>query len=129
MSARAADDLREILGVLAEYGASLDQARWPDLREVFAEDAELSVFGRTHRGRDEIEAFMRAATRGKHLTGVPRIELDGDRARTAADFVFFRATDLAASAAGMYRDEWVRRDGRWWLAKREIEVQMRAATP
>ena len=129
MSGRAADDLREILGVLAEYGASLDEERWPDHREIWADDAELSVFGRTHSGRDAIEAFMRGAVLGKHLTGVPRIEIDGDRARSSADFIFFRAPDLAPFTAGVYRDEWVRRDGRWRLARRAIEIQLRAPRP
>ena len=122
-----ADALRQILGLLAEYGASVDEARWSDHRAVWSETAELCVFGNTHRGRDAIEAFMRAAPRGKHLTGVPRVELDGERARSTADFVFLRAPDLAPRTAGVYRDEWLYRDGRWWLARREIEIQLRAA--
>jgi hypothetical protein len=122
------EDLREILGVLAEYGQSLDEQRWPDLREVWTEDAELAVFGRAHCGRDAIEAFMRGAVQGKHVTGVPRVEIDGDRARSIADFVFFRAPDLAPFTAGVYRDEWLRRDGRWWLVRREIEIQLRAVS-
>ena len=125
---RGADsDLREILGWLAEYGASVDEQRWSDLRALWAEDAELFVFGQTYRGADAIEAFMRRAKRGKHITAVPRIELDGDRARSAADYIFFATPDLAPFSAGIYRDEWLRRDGRWWLARREIEIQLRAA--
>src|SRR5262245_61932329 len=118
-----AEDLRQILGLLAEYGATLDEERWSDHRALWSEDAELRVFGRTHRGRDAIEAFMRSAPLGKHLTGVPRIELDGERARSSADFVFLRSPDLAPYSAGVYRDDWQRRDGRWRLARREIEIQ------
>ena len=121
-------DLREILGWLAEYGASVDEQRWSDLRALWTPDAQLCVFGKTYRGPDEIEAFMRKAIRGKHITAVPRVELDGQRARSIADYIFFRRTDLAPFTAGVYRDEWLRRDGRWWLARREIEVQMRAAS-
>jgi len=121
-------DLREILGWLAEYGASVDEQRWSDLRALWAPDAELSVFGQTHRGADAIEAFMRRAIRGKHITAAPRVEIDGDRARSAADYIFFRSPDLAPFTAGVYRDEWIRRDGRWWLARREIEIQLRAAS-
>ena len=124
----ADSDLREILGWLAEYGASVDEQRWSDLRRVWTPDAELCVFGQTHRGPAAIEAFMQRATRGKHITAVPRVDFAGDRARSVADFVFFRREDLAPFTAGVYRDDWLRRDGRWWLAKREIEVQMRAAT-
>ena len=124
----SAADLREILGWLAEYGASVDEQRWADLHRLWTAEAELCVFGQTHRGPDAIEAFMRRAIPGKHITAVPRVELDGERARSVADFIFFRA-DLSPFTAGVYRDEWVRRDGRWWLARREIRVQMRAATP
>ena len=119
-------DLREILGWLAEYGASVDEQRWSDLRALWSEDAELCVFGQTHRGPAAIEAFMQRAVRGKHITAVPRIEFDGDRARSTADYVFYRAPDLAPFSAGVYRDEWLRRDGRWWLVRREIEIQLRA---
>ena len=122
------DDLREILGLLAEYGASVDEQRWRDHRELWTETAELVVFGQSHRGPDAIEAFMRASPRGKHLTGVPRVELAGERARSTADFVFFRSPDLATNTAGVYRDQWLRRDGRWRLARREIEIQLRAAS-
>jgi len=124
----ADSDLREILGWLAEYGASVDEGRWSDLRALWTEDAELCVFGQTYRGPDAIEAFMRRAKRGKHITAVPRIEFDGDRARSAADYVFFQRPDLAPFTAGVYRDEWLRRDGRWWLARREIEIQLRPTT-
>src|SRR2546422_7145744 len=74
---RAADDLRQILALLAEYGATLDEGRWQDHRELWTETAELCVFGRTLRGRDAIEEFMRKAVRGKHLTAAPRLEIDG----------------------------------------------------
>jgi hypothetical protein len=63
--------------------------------------------------------------RGKHLTAAPHLEPDGDRARSVADFVFFRASDLALFSAGVYRDELVRVDGCWKLARREIEIQHR----
>jgi len=122
------EDLRQILGLLAEYAASVDEARWSDLRALWTEDAELCVFGASHRGPEAIEAFMRAARRGKHIIAVPRIELDGDRARSVADFVFFAAPDLRPFTAGAYRDEWRRRDGRWRLARREIDVQLRPAS-
>ena len=130
MSAVASDgeDLHQILGLLAEYAASVDEGRWSDLRALWAEDPELCVFGASHRGSDAIEAFLRAARRGKHITAVPRIEFEGDRARSVADFVFFAAPDLTPFAAGAYRDEWRRRDGRWRLARREIDVQLRPAS-
>jgi SnoaL-like domain len=123
-----AEDLRQILAVLAEYGATLDEQRWSDHRELWTEAAELFVFGRTHRGRDAIEKFMRRAVLGKHITAVPRVEIEGDHARSAADFVFYRAPDLAPFSAGVYHDEWERSDGRWRLARREIEIQLSAAT-
>jgi 3-phenylpropionate/cinnamic acid dioxygenase small subunit len=121
-----AEDLRAILGLLADYGATFDSGRWDDHRALYVEGAELHVFGRCYAGPERIVARLRKAHRGKHLTGVPRIECDGDRARSLSDFVFFRE-DLRLYSAGSYVDELVRTAAGWRFASRKIEIGMRAA--
>ena len=124
-SPSSADDLRQIQNLLADYGATLDQGRWDDHFELWIEDCEIFVFGRSVRGREEIGRFMRNAIRGKHITAVPHVEFDGDRATSVADYVFFRSSDRLLFSAGVYRDEMVRTGEGWKLARREIEIQLR----
>ena len=120
-----AEDLRQIMALLADYGATLDEQRWDDHLALWADDCRMHVFGRDVEGKDAIGGFMRKAHRGKHLTGVPRIETHGDGARSTADFVFFRA-DMRLYSAGVYRDEFVRTTSGWRLSLRTIDIQLRA---
>ena len=125
MSAPSADDLRQIQNLLADYGATVDEARWDDHFALWTEDCEVFVFGRSFQGREAIDRFMRKTVRGKHITAVPNLEFDGDRARSIADFVFYRASDLKLYSAGVYRDDLVRTSEGWKLARREIQIQLR----
>jgi 3-phenylpropionate/cinnamic acid dioxygenase small subunit len=111
---------------LAQYCQTCDDGRFAEFGECFLDDAEV-VFGeRVVRGRaaitDWIAAAMPAERRGKHLCMNPLVEVDGDRARAATDFVFLARGDSGPriSAAGRYVDE-LRADGdRWRFARREI---------
>ena len=125
MTKPEAEDLRQIHNLLADYGQTLDEGRWDDHFAVWAEDCEFVVFGRSFRGRKTIDEFMRGAVRGKHLTAAPHLEFDGDRARSVSDYVFFRSSDLELYTAGIYRDDLVRTDERWKIARREVEIQLR----
>lgn len=120
-----ADDLRQVLALLADYGRTLDDGRWEQHMALYAEDCRLRVFGREYAGREAIEAFMRQAHRGHHLTGVPSVELDGETARSRADYVFFR-DDMQLYSAGSYEDELVREHGSWRFAVRDIHIRLRA---
>ena len=120
-----AEDLRKILNLLADYGSTLDEERWDEHLALWAEDGEMFVFGRSHRGREAIDRFMRKTVRGKHVTAAPHLEANADGARSIADFIFFRSSDLKLYSAGVYRDDLVRRGGEWKLARREIVIQLR----
>lgn len=125
MSAPTAEDLRQIQNLLADYGATVDEGRWEELLSLWTEDCEMLVFGRSYRGRESIDRFMRKAVRGKHITAVPHLEFDGDSARSVADYVFYRASDRKMYSAGVYRDDLSRTGEGWKLARREIEIQLR----
>jgi len=125
MTTPSTEDLRQIHNLLADYGATLDEGRWDDHLALWAEECEFVAFGRSYRGRGAIDRFMRNAVAGKHVTALPRLELEGDRAHSVADFVFYRSSDLALYTAGAYRDDLVRTDEGWKLARREADIQLR----
>ncbi len=129
MTAFGAEDLRQIHNLLADYGATLDEARWDDHLALWAEDGELLVFGRSFRGHEAIGRFMGRTVRGKHVTALPHLEFesggDADRARSIADFVFFRSSDRVLYSAGVYRDDLIRVGAGWRLERREIDIQLR----
>ena len=120
-----AEDIREILGLLADYSATADQGRSGELAALFVEDGAMLVFGREFSGRDAIARFMDRAVRGKHISAVPKIDLDGDEATVRSDYVFFRGSDSALFSAGFYLDELVRTaEAGWRFVRREIVIEL-----
>lgn len=114
--------------LVALYAQLLDDKRFAAWGDLFTDDAEFSVWGRTLRGRDEIVreiGGMQAATPGKHACFPPVIDLaDADHARAWTDFSAF-ATDaegrIFPATIARYHDELVRgADGRWRFARRAI---------
>ena len=66
--------------------------------------------------------------RTRHVTANPIVDIDetADTATARASFVVFQATDatpLQAIVSGRYRDRFVRIDGTWWFAEREMHVE------
>jgi hypothetical protein len=120
-----ADDLRQIMALLADYCQTLDEGRFEDHLALYADSCRLHVFGKDFDGRERIDRFMRRAHRGKHLAGVPHICLDGDSASSTSDFVFFRE-DMQLNSCGSYRDEFVHTPDGWRFRLRTIEIQLRA---
>ena len=119
-------DLAAMLGLLADYCSTLDEQRWDDHVALWHEDGCLHVFGRDFEGHEKIRNFMSRAHQGKHLTGVPRVRIDDDRAESVSDFVFFRTGGFTLNSAGVYRDRLVRGPAGWKFERREIEMQLRA---
>jgi len=121
-----AEDLRQVLALLADYGRLLDEGRFDELLELYVEDCRLQVFGTDHAGREAIGRFLKSAPRGKHLTGVPNVQFDGDTARARSDYLFFKE-DLRLFNAGTYEDELVREAAGWRFARRKVESRLRAS--
>jgi 3-phenylpropionate/cinnamic acid dioxygenase small subunit len=119
-----ADDLREVLALLADYCQTLDQGRIDDHMELYADDCSLEVFGREFEGKDRVRRFMENAEVGQHLTGVPSVQPRGDEADVTSDFVFFRA-DMALFTAGTYEDVLRRTPEGWRFVTRRIDIRLR----
>lgn len=124
MTEPTAEDLRQIHNLLGDYGRTLDEGRWDEHFAIWHEDCEVFVFGRSYRGREAIDQFMRNTVRGKHFTSVPNLEFEADRAHSVADYVFYLTSDLGLYTAGVYRDDLVRTDAGWKLKRREVEIQL-----
>src|ERR1700733_14523374 len=93
--------------LLAAYALALDAGDVDGCVQLFTVDAEFLVYGRTFAGHDGIGTMFREAPRGLHLTGVSRIDVDGDAARARSQVLFVRAGDLQLRPA-LYDDELVR---------------------
>jgi uncharacterized protein (TIGR02246 family) len=120
-------DHEAITRLVARYCHLLDDGRWDEFAELWAEDAEFVLQGTTTRGRaairGAIEATQPPERRGRHLTVNLDVEIDGDRAHGLCDFVFW-ARDAEGRAKpmflGRYDDTLVRTDGAWRFSRREI---------
>jgi uncharacterized protein (TIGR02246 family) len=123
------DDLERIRRLVALYAQLLDSGRLPDWGELFTRDASFTVYGRTHRGRDEIVRAIGELQPGperpvKHLLLPPVIDLgpDGTALAWTDMTVFATGPDRAPSIAtmGRYHDRLVRQDGTWRFRERVL---------
>jgi uncharacterized protein (TIGR02246 family) len=110
-------DQAAIRELIARYALSLDAGDIDQCVELFASDAEFVVYGRSFAGRQGIGGMFREAPRGLHLTGVSRIDVDGDTATARSQVLFVRAGSLQLRPA-LYDDELVRDGGRWRFRRR-----------
>ena len=117
---------RDIARLLAEYCHFIDDGNFAGLLGCFTEDAEFVFAGRVKAGRAAMLRFFEKTSgpdqRGKHVTANTIVDIDGDRARAASDFVFLvRVGDgLVPLITGRYSDEACREGGRWRLTRREV---------
>jgi len=97
---------------------------------LFAEDGEwITNYGRAH-GRAEIEALIDSVVpkpgegpQRKHYITNIIIELDGDEAKTASDYLVVRDSEngLLPVMGGRYHDRFVKQNGRWFFVRKELE--------
>ncbi len=122
------NDHEELRTLLALYCQCCDDGRFDAFAELFTEDAEFVVLGKVHAGREAIKGFMEAAQpperRGKHVTSNPvlTVEPGGARAEGRTDYIFVAPAGegFVIQSVGRYHDQFVRQDGRWRFARREI---------
>ena len=122
----------QIRDLVAAYAHLADTGRFDALIELFAPDGVLHGGDAAEaRGRNAIHAFLSGTSSDlKDVTAVQlirhhvsnvRIEVnDPDGARGAS--YFFVVTDRGPDHWGRYRDEYVRRDGRWLFRYRRARL-------
>jgi hypothetical protein len=132
-------DAREsIRDIVTRYNSNGDSGRFPQMLELFAEDAVMELDGpdgekRVYRGRDEIGSiFTRTKERWgaaaeersapayvRHCVFTHQIDLiDQAHARGRAYFQVLMAHGL--DHWGRYIDEYERQDGRWVFTHRRV---------
>ena len=117
------DDESAIRRLLADYCHLLDDGRFDEWIVLFDEDVVFTVMGNRLRGRDEVRSFIeptqQEGDRGRHMLSEPVIDVDGDTARAATDYVFVsRPTTILST--GRYVDVIRRAPDRWRFTSREI---------
>jgi uncharacterized protein (TIGR02246 family) len=129
-------DIVEIEQLLYRYCFAVDGGEAETVAGLFAEDAVLVP---VYTGEAPVEG--RAAILGwyqrygqavnarsnhlRHVVSTPVIDVDGDRASAQCYLTansVSKTSGMASWTAGAYRDELVRRDGRWLFKRREIYV-------
>ena len=117
------NDESAIRRLLADYCHLLDDGRFDEWIALFDENVVFVVMGNRLRGRDDVRSFIEPTQqeddRGRHMQSEPVIEVDGDTARVATDYVFVSRTNTIL-ATGRYLDVMRRAPDRWCFASREI---------
>lgn len=116
-----------------DYAHFADAGRMDEWAQLFAEDAELHLFGQVHKGpaaiRESVGAGSAAASTTVHCTTNIRVEVESeDRASGTAYIIVYVAAKGAAPAGsvpplmvGRYVDSYRRTAGGWRFARRAFE--------
>jgi hypothetical protein len=111
-----ADELA-IRNLLAQYCLCLDLDDVDGWVALFTADAEYHVYGRAFRGHAGLRKMMSAAPGGLHLGGPPVVTLNGDRATTLQNLLFFERT-TGEMRRSVYDDDLVRTPDGWRIQRR-----------
>lgn len=134
-------DVEAIRRTIAQYAQLMDDGRFDEWADLFAQDAEFwSIPGHHLPGGHEIAKIigretivasissvqnrMKEAGGVIHFGGSPIVEVEGDAARAWWDFIVIHAKPSAneVSFAGRYYANFARQGGRWRF-KRRISVR------
>lgn len=130
---RELEDEREIRELLIRYAVCLDRRDFAGYAALFTEDGRWYGRAGDVSGRAEIaqmlldsfgptpEGFVN--TNNFHLMTNFLIEVDGDTARADSRISYFARGDNnrpVPMLAGRYEDKFVRVDGRWLFASRQV---------
>jgi hypothetical protein len=129
---RQVEDKLEILELKHRYWRACDRKQPDVVRDCFRPDAVIdAAFLGVHEGRDSFVGLFEMVgcqdtIIDMHHGQNPVIAFDGeDRAHAVWDLYFFQinlATRGTSQVAGYYEDDYVRIDGRWWIARSAFRV-------
>jgi ketosteroid isomerase-like protein len=132
-------DEREITRALSRFARILDEKRWDDLADVFAEDLSFEYgSGVEQQGMDALRATMRqfldVCGGTQHLLGSLLIDVAGDRAVSRA-YVQARHQHKhdplgpIFDSTGEYVDRWERRPQGWRIVRRDAVWFLHSGDP
>lgn len=120
-----------------DYAYFADAGRMDDWAALFAEDAELRLFGQTHQGRAAIQASVGAGSAAErttvHALSNIRIEVESPDAASGGCYItlYMAAKDAAPSGSatpqmvGRYEDVYRRTAEGWRIARRAFKPIIR----
>ncbi|MFM8649786.1 MAG: nuclear transport factor 2 family protein [Actinomycetota bacterium] len=119
-----------IRDLVARYNANGDSGRFAQVRELFANDAVMTIEGdRSYHGADEIMTIFtgtKSNTSGnlshvRHFTSTHQIDLV-DPTHATGRLYYAVLTDIGLDHWGRYVDSYIRTNGRWLFASRKVSV-------
>jgi uncharacterized protein (TIGR02246 family) len=122
-----------IRDVLAEYCFRIDDDRFEEFAQLFAEDGTWETAFGSATGRPEIAALLQRIAgpgprpRRIHAVSNEAIRVDADRADVRSNWVLVQNGDSGpiVDCGGSYTDRMVKRDGRWLFQHRRIDRYIR----
>lgn len=127
MTQDEATDREAIRVLMARYNINGDQGRIEALAATFADDGVLTFSGQVAEGKAEIVQRLSpggtrnpALTVSRHHLTTALIEIDGETARGRSYFQVM--TDIGPDHHGVYVDRFVKRGGKWRIARREVRI-------
>ncbi len=126
-------DIEQIKQLKARYFRLMDMKQWDDWGMVFAKDCVMEVpeAEMVNNGREEIVTNVSTAligARTAHHGHMPEIEITGDGTARGVwamfDYVEWpeqNGTRVGLQGYGHYREEYVREDGAWRIARTRLE--------
>ncbi len=127
--------IEEIKQLKARYFRLMDQGRWEEFAELFSEDCEQSwqaapgAHPAGGKGRDAVVDYIRTSLtdmRSTHHGHMPEIEITSPTTAVGVWALFDYCTadgEVVFNGAGYYRDDYVKRDGRWLIHRTQLEAE------
>lgn len=124
------EDKDAIRETMAAYCHALDACRFAEVASLFSENAVWTTDYGEAKGRKAIEELFRSVVpvksegpQRKHYITNIIIRVDGDRATSVSDYLVVRedGSNLIPVMGGTYRDQWVRENGTWRFARKELQ--------
>jgi hypothetical protein len=112
-------DTDAIRDLLACYALTLDVDDYDGCLQLFTDDAEYLVYGKTLTGDRIRRMFIRAPT-GMHVTGAATIDVDGDTATARSQVLFVDSTTRQMRGA-IYDDDLCRDSHGWHFRRRRCQ--------
>ncbi len=122
------DDWLAICNLKAAYCRLLDSKDWQGWGQLFTEDFQQDVSGSgggVYSGREAAVAATRSAietTKTCHQVHSPEIAINGDSATGiwALQDRLIWDDGRTMTGYGHYHEDYVKRDGRWWIAGQSL---------
>jgi hypothetical protein len=122
-----ADDRFEILELIVRYCYGFDDGDVDVVAQAFAPDGVLQTVPKTFTGREAVRGHAANSFSERpwqrHQTTDPWIEPVEGRSDAARGRVYFTYSTEGVLVHGTYTDDFVKLDGRWYIAYRTVSIQ------